>query len=376
GLPEDDWGSEEEQDRLVDDYENEPMPLQGAFDKAASTLDKVASQAANQLDKVATQAASQLDKVASQAATQLDRVANHAATQFDRAAAQAASHLKRPAREAEQRIEPGFGGDADAGQFDERAYSEDFSATWTDDDFDAVDAAAIDTVDSVDALESLVPRESARSQRMPSTREQGELFSETPAHDTNARAARPGRTRDGREGREGREESRLMAALQKAVPARAQQPAAEPVRAAPQPQEVIVINVMARQGQMLHGGDLLRVLQGQGMRLGDMSIFHRHADSCGTGPVMFSMANMVKPGTFDLAAMEDFATPGVSFFLQMPNKLGNMACFDKMLATASAVRDTFDAELKDEQRSVFTRQTVEHCRQRVRDFELKLLSRK
>ena len=41
-----------------------------------------------------------------------------------------------------------------------------------------------------------------------------------------------------------------------------------------------------------------------------------------------------------------------------------------------ALRDAFDAELKDEQRSVFTRQTVEHCRQRVRDFELKLLARK
>ena len=167
-----------------------------------------------------------------------------------------------------------------------------------------------------------------------------------------------------------------MAALQKAVPVRAQQSAPEPPPAAPQPQEVIIINVMARPGQILHGGDLLRVLQGQGMRLGDMSIFHRHVDSNGTGPVMFSMANMVKPGTFDLAAMDEFSTPGVSFFLQMPNKLGNMACFDRMLAAASAVRDAFDAELKDEHRSVFTRQTVEHCRQRVRDFELKLLSRK
>jgi cell division protein ZipA len=140
------------------------------------------------------------------------------------------------------------------------------------------------------------------------------------------------------------------------------------------PQEVIIINVMARPGHVFHGAELLNVLQGQGMRLGDMSIFHRHADSQGSGPVMFSMANMVKPGIFDLATMDQFTTPGVSFFLQMPNKLGNMACFDKMLGTASAVRDAFDGELKDENRSVFTRQMVEHCRQRVRDLELKLLS--
>src|SRR5690606_24225277 len=99
-------------------------------------------------------------------------------------------------------------------------------------------------------------------------------------------------------------------------------------------------------------------------------------DPRGNGPVVFSMANMVKPGTFDLATMGTFTTPGVSLFLQMPNRIGNMAAFDLMLGTATALRNALGAELKDENRSVFTRQTVEHCRQRVGDFELTLLSRK
>ncbi len=313
GLPEDDWGEEEESLRL-DDYENEPMPLQGAFDKAASTLDKAASQFNDR-------AASTFDKAASAAAGTFDKAANA---------------FNRPPRQGAARIEPGFGADAGglgAESFDDTRFSEDFSAAWTDE----ADAPTVSKV-------------------VPGKRDQGELFRES----ATAKEAP-------------REENRLMAALQKAVPARSQ-PAQEP--AAPVPQEVIIINVMARAGMVLHGGDLLTVLQGQGLRLGDMSIFHRHADSTGSGPVMFSMANMVKPGTFDLGSMEAFSTPGVSFFLQMPNKLGNMACFEKMLGAASAVRDAFDAELKDEHRSVFTRQTVEHCRQRVRDFELKLLSRK
>lgn len=321
GLPEDDWGNEEEEGALVDDYENEPMPLQGAFDKAASQFDKVASQAANQLDKVASQAVNKLDK----------------------AATQAASRFNRPPQVDTPRIEPGFGNDVgDVEGFDDIAFTEDFSAAFDDD--------AVSPV-----RESVAPRperSSAPSRPASTRRDQGDLFPQ----------------------REAAQESRLMAALQKAVPR--SQAAPEPVAAAPVPQEVIIINVMARGGQVFHGGDLLSVLQEQGMRLGDMSIFHRHADNHGSGPVMFSMANMVKPGTFDLATMESFDTPGVSFFVQMPNKLGNMACFEKMLATASAVRSAFDAELKDEHRSVFTRQTVEHCRQRVRDFELKLLSRK
>jgi len=48
------------------------------------------------------------------------------------------------------------------------------------------------------------------------------------------------------------------------------------------------------------GADLLPVLRKQGLHLGEMSIFHRHADVDGNGQVMFSMANMVKPGTFNV----------------------------------------------------------------------------
>lgn len=141
-------------------------------------------------------------------------------------------------------------------------------------------------------------------------------------------------------------------------------------------EEVIIINVMARPGTLMEGSKLLPVLLHHGMRLGDMSIFHRHSDTDGHGPVMFSMANMLKPGTFTMADMETFETPGVSFFMQMPNKLGNMQCFEQMLNTAEAVKDELDAELKDENRSVFTRQTVEHSRQRISDFELEMLARK
>ena len=142
------------------------------------------------------------------------------------------------------------------------------------------------------------------------------------------------------------------------------------------PEEVIVINVMAKHGEMFAGRDLLPILLQQGMRLGSMSIFHKHRDSQGNGPVMFSMANMVKPGTFDVSQMEEFTTPGVSFFLQLPNSLGNMKCFEQMLNAANAIKQTLNGDLKDENRSVITRQTIEHCRQRIQDFELAQLSRK
>jgi cell division protein ZipA len=143
-----------------------------------------------------------------------------------------------------------------------------------------------------------------------------------------------------------------------------------------EPEEVLIINVMAHKGEMFNGGDLLDIILKCGMRYGSMDIFHRHSDTKGEGALLFSMANMVKPGTFDLDAMDEFETPGVSLFMTLPINADSMQSFDLMADTARAICETLGGELKDEQRSVMTRQTLEHCRQRVRDFERTRLFRR
>lgn len=136
-----------------------------------------------------------------------------------------------------------------------------------------------------------------------------------------------------------------------------------------EPEEVLIINVMAHKGEMFNGADLLDIILQCGMRYGSMDIFHRHSDTKGEGALLFSMANMVKPGTFDLDAMDEFETPGVSLFMTLPINADSMQSFDLMADTARAIAETLDGELKDEQRSVMTRQTLEHCRERIRNFE-------
>jgi cell division protein ZipA len=139
------------------------------------------------------------------------------------------------------------------------------------------------------------------------------------------------------------------------------------------PEEVLIINVMAGKSGNFNGEDLLNILLDCGLRFGDMDIFHRYSDSKGEGALLFSMANMVKPGTFDLDAMDQFETPGVSFFMTLPLKADSMQSFELMADTARTIAEQLDGELKDEQRSVMTRQTIEHCRERIRDFERRRL---
>ncbi|WP_049721720.1 cell division protein ZipA [Gilvimarinus polysaccharolyticus] len=142
-----------------------------------------------------------------------------------------------------------------------------------------------------------------------------------------------------------------------------------------QPDEVIIINVMAPEGHNFSGAALLDVLLQSGMRFGDMNIFHRHAHETGEGPVLFSLANMVKPGVFDLENMASFYTPGVSLFMTLPMRPDSLKSFDLMRDVAQALTAELGGELKDENRSVMTRQTMEHCRQRIADYERKRLSR-
>jgi cell division protein ZipA len=285
----------------------------------------------------------------------------------------AAGHFKRPV-EQRPRIEPGFGGAA----FHDDELEEDFSSAFLDDP--ELNEELQEEMRPIPVVPRSAPRPNAKTEPprvqtahpsydapvKPTPAESWPPKTAVPVPPAPVKRLEPARSiaKKVDQGELFREEN-----LRKAAELEQKQ---EPAG----PQEVIIINVMARQGAMFSGTDLLPVLRKQGLHLGEMSIFHRHAELDGSGQVMFSMANMVKPGTFNLAAMETFSTPGVSFFLQLPNKLGNLPSFEKMLAAANAVKVGLDGEFKDENRSVFTRQTVEHCRQRIQDFELALLKRK
>lgn len=138
-----------------------------------------------------------------------------------------------------------------------------------------------------------------------------------------------------------------------------------------EPDEVLIINVMAHKGEKFEGSALLQSLTEIKLKLGDMDIFHRHMDNDGDGPILYSLANMVVPGTFNLAEMEQFKTPGVSLFLGLPIKGDSLEAYEDMVNAARKLAHDLDGELKDENRSVMTNQTIEHGRQRVIEYERK-----
>ncbi|WP_109512689.1 cell division protein ZipA [Pseudomonas ovata] len=141
-------------------------------------------------------------------------------------------------------------------------------------------------------------------------------------------------------------------------------------------EEVLVISVISRDEGGFRGPALLQNILESGLRFGEMDIFHRHESMAGNGEIWFSMANAVKPGVFDLDDIDHFSTRAVSFFLGLPGPRHPKQAFDVMVAAARKLAHELDGELKDDQRSVLTAQTIEHYRQRIVEFERRALTQR
>lgn len=116
------------------------------------------------------------------------------------------------------------------------------------------------------------------------------------------------------------------------------------------PTDVLVLHVVAKAGEQLHGAELLPALLSLNFKFGDMDIFHRHIDNAGTGNVLFSLANMMKPGVFDPDHMEQFVTEGVVLFMTLPCYGDPKMNFTIMLNSALQLADDLGAELLDGKR--------------------------
>jgi len=135
-------------------------------------------------------------------------------------------------------------------------------------------------------------------------------------------------------------------------------------------EEVLVIHLMANKGEFCQGQQLLDSSIALGLRYGAMKIFHRHTDEDGSGPILFSMANMLKPGTFDLSTIGELELVGVTLFMT-PSELEKPALiFDLMMDTAEKLAAELKLNIMDESRSSMTKQTTDHYRQRAQQSVL------
>ncbi|WP_394146317.1 cell division protein ZipA [Vibrio atypicus] len=140
---------------------------------------------------------------------------------------------------------------------------------------------------------------------------------------------------------------------------------------APEPEmEVIVLNVHCAGEEPFMGTKLFDSMQQNGLLYGEMDIFHRHSDLSGTGKVLFSVANMMQPGTLKHGDPAEFTTKGISFFMTLPCYGDADQNFKLMLKTAQQIADDLGANVLDDGRNLMTPNRIDGYKAQIQKFKL------
>jgi cell division protein ZipA len=133
--------------------------------------------------------------------------------------------------------------------------------------------------------------------------------------------------------------------------------------------KIVTLYVAARAGQVLRGPDIVVAAEKAGLSYGYMSIFHRLVDGRPDGGPIFSVANIKKPGGFEMADIQSVETPAIAFFLTLPAPIPALDAWEKMLPTAQRMAELLDGVVLDESRNALGRQRIAHIRDDLRAYD-------
>lgn len=140
-----------------------------------------------------------------------------------------------------------------------------------------------------------------------------------------------------------------------------------------QEEKVVALYLVAPPQQVFAGADVGAALEEMGLVYSkDMHIYHRYPNGSGGGTPVFGVANLVEPGTLEIEALAATGTPGLTLFLQLPGPMRPLAAFDLFAGSAQRLATRLGGELRDQSRSALSRQTLEHLRDEVQQYELRL----
>jgi cell division protein ZipA len=134
-------------------------------------------------------------------------------------------------------------------------------------------------------------------------------------------------------------------------------------------QLILALHVTPHSDAQFSGIDVLEALKISALQFGRYQVFHRLEGAGEDAPSVFSVANMLEPGTLDLKTLPEMTLPGLTLFMVLPGPRNGVAAYADMLATARRLAQQLDGEVLDETRSTLTRQTAHHIRERIIGFE-------
>ena len=135
---------------------------------------------------------------------------------------------------------------------------------------------------------------------------------------------------------------------------------------------VVVLTILTPDERDLPGSLVRDALAAFDLQPDEQGMFHHYGNRRGTAsePV-FTVANVLEPGVFDLDAMDEIFTPGLCIFLRRPGPLPATVAFDLMMDVGTRLSRALEATICDDQRCRLTVQATQALRERVIHFALR-----
>ena len=133
--------------------------------------------------------------------------------------------------------------------------------------------------------------------------------------------------------------------------------------------KIVSLFVAAKAGQVLCGEDVVVAAEKTGLVFGHMNVFHRLVEGHPERGPIFSMASILKPGSFDMANIRQMQTPAIAFFLTLPAPMTALDAWEKMLPTVQRMAELLDGVVLDDSRNALGRQRVAHIRDELRAYD-------
>lgn len=140
-------------------------------------------------------------------------------------------------------------------------------------------------------------------------------------------------------------------------------------RASDEFDRIVSLYVAAKAGNTLRGQDIMVAAEKAGLTFGHMDVFHRLVDGRPEQGPVFSVANIIKPGSFDMASIGELETPAIAFFLTLPAPMSALDSWDTMLPAAQRMAELLDGVVLDEERNALGRQRIQHIRDELRSYD-------
>lgn len=133
--------------------------------------------------------------------------------------------------------------------------------------------------------------------------------------------------------------------------------------------KIITLYIAARAGRTLRGPDIVVAAEKAGLTYGHMNVFHRLVQGHPERGPVFSVANVRKPGSFEMSEIQTLETPAIAFFLTLPAPVPALDAWEMLQPAAERMAELLDGVLLDEQRNALGRQRVQHLREEMRAYD-------